>query len=605
MDTSSSPSDECSWPVTLCSKCKQMTATIAGLQSLISRDGYRHHCYDDLRASAELACVLCKTLWGFLSSGKLSVEDATGGHLQPIKDYRQIQAVLSARCDLKDSIGFKSTGVHMEVGGRKCHFSRLGHLSRSIKLHSYVDEDEVGSLLPLMYDGVPTLLDTATHSLATSVTSTNVTENTRRQLKECLETHGSNCPSKFDVGLPTRVIDVNSDDNSQRLSLHRRLLRERGQYAALSYCWGDPPHPFVTTADLIQDPSQRDWSQLPATIQDAIRVTRALGLRYLWVDSLCIIQDDESDMMNQIQLMGMIYKNATVTIAAARSPDTPELPDEPLDRRGWTLQESLLSPRILYYGSKDLIWKCRGEPFHSLTTSHTFYRPPLHERLPPAIFNIPSRDAISTDSIWLRIQAAFLSRQFKFSQDRFFALTGVAHELQRVSGDVYIAGLWKSTIMRQLFWKRTDNIVPHVLAQQSLSSPSWSWLAHFRPLVTLAIDENPLDKYYPPLLSWSLNLANESAPLGYVLRGYLRFIGTILKSTDGPHIPFGGAVLTLDWDIPGEDEQDLQKFGSEEFAYLYLGRRGLDQVGPLLCCLVDGSFVRRGLLLVPWHDVWK
>ncbi|KAL5316583.1 hypothetical protein ACEPPN_015632 [Leptodophora sp. 'Broadleaf-Isolate-01'] len=479
--------------------------------------------------------------------------------------------------------------------------------------------------------GVPTLLDTATHSLATSVTGTNVIENTRRQLKECLETHGSNCPSKFDVGLPTRVIDVNSDDNLQRLSLHRRLLRERGQYAALSYCWGDPPHPFVTTADLIQDPSQRDWSQLPATIQDAIRVTRALGLRYLWVDSLCIIQDDESDMMNQIQLMGMIYKNATVTIAAARSPDVrvgflgdiqipqiplpffgpkgevrklwihtepPELPDEPLDRRGWTLQESLLSPRILYYGSKDLIWKCRGEPFHSLTTSHTFYRPPLHERLPPAIFNIPSRDAMSTDSIWLRIQAAFLSRQFKFSQDRFFALTGVAHELQRVSGDVYIAGLWKSTIMRQLSWKRTDNIVPHVLAQQSLSSPSWSWLAHFRPLVTLAIDENPLDKYYPQLLSWSLNLADESAPLGYVLGGYLRFIGTILKSTDGPHIPFDGAVLTLDWDIPGEDEQDLQKFVSEEFAYLYLGRRGLDQVGLLLCCLADGSFVRRGLLLV-------
>lgn len=138
-----------------------MTATVAGLQSLISRDGYRHHYYDDLRASAELACVLCNTLWGFLSSGKLSVEDATGGHLQIIKDYRQIQAVLSARCDLKDSIGFKSTGVRVlgailvgwKYGGRKCHFSRLGHLSRSIKLHLYVDEDEVGSLLPLVYDG--------------------------------------------------------------------------------------------------------------------------------------------------------------------------------------------------------------------------------------------------------------------------------------------------------------------------------------------------------------------------------------------------------------------------------------------------------------------
>ncbi|PVH85948.1 hypothetical protein DL98DRAFT_583035 [Cadophora sp. DSE1049] len=138
--------------------------------------------------------------------------------------------------------------------------------------------------------------------------------------------------------------------------------------------------------------------------------------------------------MKEIKLMGMIYKNATVTIAATRSSDVkdgflddikilqihlsfvgpngrlrklwvhtepPELPDEPLDRRGWTLQESLLSPRILNYGSKDLIWKCRREPFHGLTSHHTFYRPPLHERLPPAVFNIPSGDVVSTDSIWM------------------------------------------------------------------------------------------------------------------------------------------------------------------------------------------------------------
>ncbi|KAH7313214.1 heterokaryon incompatibility protein-domain-containing protein [Rhexocercosporidium sp. MPI-PUGE-AT-0058] len=308
-----------------------------------------------------------------------------------------------------------------------------------------MDEDELDIPLPVMYDGEPTLLDTTKHSVTTSVTSTYIIESIKRQMDECLEAHGSSCPSKFDVGLPPRVIDVNSDVNSQRLSLHVRKSRERSQYAALSYCWGDPPHSFLTTTDRIRDPSQRDWSQLPATIQDAIWVTRALGLRYLWIDSLCIIQDDESDKMTEMQLMGTIYKNATVTIAAARCPDVkggflgdiqipqmplpfvgpsgemrklwihsepPELPDEPLDKRGWTLQESLLSPRILYYGSRDLIWKCRGEPFHSLTTNHTLYRPPLHERLPPAIFNIPSREAISTNGIWLRIQAAFLSRQF-------------------------------------------------------------------------------------------------------------------------------------------------------------------------------------------------
>jgi len=208
------------------------------------------------------------------------------------------------------------------------------------------------------------------------------------------------------------------------------------------------------------------------------------------------------------------------------------------------IARSLLSLRILYYGSKDLIWNCRGEPFHGLISHRRFYRPPLHERLPPAVWNIPSRDTISTDSIWMQIQSAFLSRQFKIPQDRFFGLSGVAHELQRISGDVFIAGMWKSTIMRQLSWKRTFNISPHVLAQQSCMSPSWSWRAHFRPLVTLSVDENPLDNNCPEFLSWSLKLADESAPLGCVLGGHLRIVGTVVRSIDGHGCLSGSGILS-------------------------------------------------------------
>lgn len=187
----------------------------------------------------------------------------------------------------------------------------------------------------------------------------------------------------------------------------------------------------------------------------------------------------------------------------------------------------------------------------------------------------------------MQIQSAFLSHQFKMPQDRFFALIGVAQELQRVSGDVYIAGMWKSTIMRQLSWKRTDNILPHVVAQKSSSSPSWSWLAHFRPLVSLPIDETPLDHGYPQLLSWSLKLADESAPLAYILGDYLRIIGTSIKSTAVHSSFLGSCVLTLDWDIPNEDSQKLANFVGEDFEYLYLGRRGELQQGLLLRCLED------------------
>ncbi|PMD42101.1 HET-domain-containing protein [Hyaloscypha variabilis F] len=201
-------------------------------------------------------------------------------------------------------------------------------------------------------------------------------EKSKLLLEECVTHHSSTCPSDLDVLLPPRVIDVNSIKNSERLSLHISASEERGSYTALSYCWGEPPHSFFTTRSTLQDPSKLDWGQLPATIKDAVTVTRGLGIRYLWVDALCIAQDDEADKSEQIKVMGRIYKTATLTIAAASSNSVftgfledrrvPSIPlPLPLDKRGWTLQGSLLSPRILYYGSKDLIWKCQAKSFRS------------------------------------------------------------------------------------------------------------------------------------------------------------------------------------------------------------------------------------------------
>lgn len=106
-------------------------------------------------------------------------------------------------------------------------------------------------------------------------------EESKRLLEDCAAHHSSTCPSDLDVLLPSRVIDVNSDENSEGLSLHISAPDEQAHYTALSYCWGDPPHPFVTTKSTLEDPSKIDWGQLPATIEDAVTVTRSLGMRYL------------------------------------------------------------------------------------------------------------------------------------------------------------------------------------------------------------------------------------------------------------------------------------------------------------------------------------
>jgi hypothetical protein len=100
------------------------------------------------------------------------------------------------------------------------------------------------------------------------------------------------------------------------MSLYTSLPGEAAEYTSLSYCWGGD-QPFRTTKCTL--PTKLDHispTSLPKTLQDAASVTRQLGLRYLWIDSLCIIQDDPLDMTRELSTMHTIYKNATIVIAA-------------------------------------------------------------------------------------------------------------------------------------------------------------------------------------------------------------------------------------------------------------------------------------------------
>lgn len=190
------------------------------------------------------------------------------------------------------------------------------------------------------------------------------------------------------------------------------------QYAALSYCWGYTPQVTTTQARLpsfVKDGIE--ISKLPKTLQDAITVTRKLGIPYLWIDSLCIIQDSDDDKAREINKMPQIYKGAIITISAAIAKDCGEgflqdrgevqdilnsvfaleylladedapgvegvqdvrnedtdcllvcadsdcgykiksFEEEPINQRAWTLQESWLAPRLLIYGSGPLQWQC-------------------------------------------------------------------------------------------------------------------------------------------------------------------------------------------------------------------------------------------------------
>lgn len=192
--------------------------------------------------------------------------------------------------------------------------------------------------------------------------------------------------------------------------MHECRPSEQGQYAALSYCWGKTTQVMLSMKNL-EEFSKKGISvgTLPKTIGDSIIATRKLGIKYLWIDSLCIVQDSDEDKNKEIANMANIYKNATITISAAAATDCGEgfledrsevqirldnslcLPflasadeenlavadwiylcsdpymgykvklfaEEPINARAWTYQELTLSPRLLIFGSGPPQWHCK------------------------------------------------------------------------------------------------------------------------------------------------------------------------------------------------------------------------------------------------------
>lgn len=215
-------------------------------------------------------------------------------------------------------------------------------------------------------------------------------------LDECTHMHPL-CKAPQTTALPIRVLDVGSIANDRICLLVSKDRKTR--YAALSYCWGGKQEVVANEGSWEAMTRGIATSMLPKTIQDAVTVTRKLGLQYLWVDSLCIKQDSIEDWASESSKMGDVYGKATVTIAAAgastcsagcfiqdssnparfieeirlRLPDLSigaialrvqnsysyDTLEDPLNQRAWALQERLLSPRLLIYGLENLSWQCQ------------------------------------------------------------------------------------------------------------------------------------------------------------------------------------------------------------------------------------------------------
>ena len=138
---------------------------------------------------------------------------------------------------------------------------------------------------------------------------------------QCIQSH-EKCQSMQSEGLrslPTRLIDIVPDGlGGDIVLIESASLPHETLYMALSYCWGDIRPECTTTPDTLSANKERiPWAKLPKTFQDAISVARQMSIKYMWIDSICIIQGDDDDWKTEGGKMFQVYKNSYLTLAAA------------------------------------------------------------------------------------------------------------------------------------------------------------------------------------------------------------------------------------------------------------------------------------------------
>lgn len=343
--------------------------------------------------------------------------------------------------------------------------------------------------------------------------------------KDCCKVfHGENCGQKYPGDRPSRLRLI---DIEQRCVVER--LPEEG-WVALSYVWGKAKV-LQSTKDTLSQLQQQGSLRseiLPRTIDDAIEITRRLGLRYLWVDSLCIVQDDDADKLEFIPQMASIYGLAEITIicssglsADAGLPGIQSTPRhqvqvpftikgvslmETLDpvgsgdhasylgesfwnTRGWTFQERLFSGKALIFTPEQVYWECEKaswceDSFWEHEGAPTIYRHSFDAEEFRNIWEVTNLDDF--EEIYRKLVEEYSLRHLSFESDGLNAFAGILEAFEKTTRQKFFWGLPAALLGSALSWPSERGRISRRKAScQIISSngtpisclfPSWSWV---------------------------------------------------------------------------------------------------------------------------------
>lgn len=382
----------------------------------------------------------------------------------------------------------------------------------------------------------------------------------KQLIEHCLQNH-AHCKRFVSEGwVPTRLVNVTT--SPPRL-VKGSAIPSQTAYATLSHRW-KRDLVKLTTDKLKAFEDAIPVQELSRTFLDAFEMARALGISYVWIDCLCIIQDSNEDWETESAAMGRIYKHGFcnfVATAAADGPDglfvdrkqswrTPfqvrtawtapsagiqplkngsyafvdsEHPsydeEKALGRRGWVFQEQVLSPRTISFGNQ-LHWECEAvacemypefDGFVPVNSGRQTYKSHIRET--------------RTLSNWLEVVQKYGSCRLTYDEDKLIAFSGIAKEFHLKAE--YLAGLWRDDLTWQLLWHTNG---PGARTK-SYCAPSWSWAS-----------VNTEDLSYP---SYSVRarqdvarvIASETTPVqkhepfGQIADGYIKLQGLLHEVT--------------------------------------------------------------------------
>ncbi|KAF6817732.1 hypothetical protein CMUS01_12029 [Colletotrichum musicola] len=520
-----------------------------------------HLTYTSLKSSVDAGCYACNRLWACLAAEERQfVTSSTGREL--------------------DGNNKPALGVNQGVDGNK---------EKPVTTIDANDGERYGHAGSYLFHPMER------HSLRTDSVETLLLA--KRWVTECVENHDQ-CkasPCTDTDWYPTRLLDCGppGEEKSRCRLITTKDVSLNEPYMTLSHCWGRVECLSLTTEnhDLLK--SGIPFEDLPLLYQEAISVTRYLGVRHLWIDSLCIIQqgDNHADWRHEATLMNEVYSNLFCNISATNAPNShhsmfsernpaalypdginprlngrlirhrvldycfweKEMSHALINTRAWVFQERLLSPRVLHFGERQILWECESKDAAEI----------YPEDLPVDLswsfkrfkgFTLDDTAKAPGDFriylYWAEIVKAYTVCKLTFPSDKLIALSAVAKRMTRFHGDEYVAGMWRRYLERELIWsvseRHADRSARPIMTPPAYSPPSWSWAAtegRINPGVPNVAAADILIRVH----DFNLDYAT-SDRTGLVTGGWLRLWG-VLKPLLLTAYHFPTAPSDADWEM--------------------------------------------------------